>query len=108
MANNFWQWCRGASGGLSLLAVAGCGNFQAPQLGALKRDLDVDPTVRVRAYDSCKSRSHTTDDLDTCMKDEGYRFVSQTSQDYRASECWSDRYAGTFPKAYCYDVSADK
>ena len=108
MANNFWRSCRGAGVALSLAAVTGCSNFQAPQFGALKRDLEVDPRVRVRVYDSCKSRSHTPDDLDVCMKDEGYHFVSQTAQDYRAAECWSDRYSSTFPKAYCYDLNVDQ
>ncbi len=83
-----------------MLALAGC---SAPQFDALKRDLEVDPRERLRAYDSCKARSTTTDDLDRCMKADGYSFVSVADQDYRAGECWNDRYAGKLPKAYCYD-----
>lgn len=83
-----------------LFTLGGC---TTPQLDALKRDLEVDPRERLRAYDSCKARSTTTEDLDSCMTGEGYRFVSVSDQDYRAGECWNDRYAGTLPKAYCYD-----
>ena len=88
-----------------LLALGGC-NLQAPQLESLRRDLESDPRERVRAYDSCKARSLTPEELDTCMTKEGYRFVAVSSQDYRASECWDDRYAQRLPKAYCFEKGA--
>jgi hypothetical protein len=88
---------------LFFLALACSGCLQTPQLDALRRDLEMDPRERVRVYDSCRARSSTPEDLDTCMQSEGFRFIGAAAQDYRASECWSDRYAGTIPKAYCYD-----
>jgi len=88
-----------------LFTLSGC---VAPQLDALQRDLKVDPRERVRTYDSCKARSRTPADLDSCMKGEGYKFVSASDQDYQASDCWNDVYAGHFPKAYCYDKGEPK
>lgn len=89
---------------LGLWALGGC---VAPQYEALKRDLEVDPRQRVRVYDSCVARSRTVDDLDNCMREEGYRFLKASDQDYRAGECWNSRYAGTKPKAYCYEPVTD-
>jgi hypothetical protein len=88
---------------IAWFGLGGCGGIQAPQLEALQRDMDVDQRARVRAYDSCRARSSTPQDLDDCMRGEGYRFVSASAQDYRASECWDDRYAKTFPKAFCFE-----
>jgi hypothetical protein len=92
---------RGASL-VAWLMFGGC-NLQAPQLQALERDLSVDPRERLRSYDACRGRSKEPRELDECMKGEGYRFVSASSQDYRASECWDNRYDGGWPPAYCYD-----
>ncbi len=89
---------------LWMFALGGC---VAPQYEALKRDLEVDPRQRVRVYDSCVARSTTVDDLDDCMSGEGYRFLKVSDQDYRAGECWNSRYAGTLPKAYCYEPVTD-
>ena len=98
-----WRW----GAWLVLLATAGGCGIQAPQYEALKRNLDVDPRDRVRVYDSCRNRSHSPADLDSCMDGEGYRFVSVLAdQDYQAGECWDDHYNARFPKAYCYEKKA--
>jgi hypothetical protein len=93
---------RGRAWLVAWFALGGC-NLQSPQLEALERDLSVDPRERLRVYDACRGRSRAPADLDECMKAEGYRFVAASAQDYRASECWDDRYQGAWPPAYCYD-----
>ncbi len=57
----------------------------------------------LRTYDTCRSKSQTLGDLDACMSDNGYAFVSENAAwDPGLAECWDDRYAGTFPMSYCY------
>lgn len=102
MTKTVRRWGSGKRLVVLLFALGGC-NVQAPQLDALRRDLKVDPRERLRVYDACRGRSRTPADLDDCMTAEGYRFLSPSAQDYRASECWDDRYRSTWPPAYCYD-----
>lgn len=89
---------------LGLVGVAGCAT---PQLDALRRDFTADPRERVRIYESCRARSETFDAMNACMEGEGYRFVSAADQDYRATECWDDRYRSSLPKAYCWDPATE-
>lgn len=102
MSHRVRAWRRDAALLVLLMVAVGCG-IQAPQYKALKRNLEVDPRDRVRVYDSCRNRSHSPADLDSCMDGEGYRFISALAQDYQSGECWDDRYKGNFPKAYCYE-----
>lgn len=54
------------------------------------------------AYDKCRAKAQGNDDLDSCMAAQGYVFVPADFPSPQAGECWDDRYAGTFPMAYCY------
>jgi hypothetical protein len=55
------------------------------------------------AYDKCRKKVTTLDDMDDCMRAGGYAFVNENAAwDPSIGECWDDRYADKIPMAYCY------